>query len=107
MTIPFVATLRARRETIQLGDANGAALMLRVELPERWDVVRLSVPPSEHVRAVKVAALAVLDPRGDARDFVIKLGGYEVLDERKSVAEVGARDGSTFLVTHRRRRPVR
>jgi len=30
-----------------------------------------------------------------------------VLDERRSVAEVGARDGSIFLLTHRRRRPVR
>lgn len=107
MTMPFVATLRARRNTIQLGGGDGAALTLRVEVPELWDVVRLVAPSSERVQAVKVAALAVLDPRGDARDFVVKLGGAEVRDERRSVAEVGARNGSTFLITHRRRRPVR
>ena len=107
MTAPFVTTLRARAETIQLGAPNGAALTIRVEVPERWDVVRVSAAPTEHVRAVKVAALAVLDPRADARDYVVKLRGHEVLDERRSIAEVGARDGSTFLVTNRRRRPVR
>jgi hypothetical protein len=107
MTIPFVDTLRARRNTIQLGEPNGAAILVRVEVPELWDVVRISAAPSEHVRAVKIAALAVIDPRADAREFVVKLGGSEVLDERRSIADVGARNGSIFLVTHRRRRPVR
>jgi hypothetical protein len=33
--------------------------------------------------------------------------GWEVLDEGQSIADVGALDGSIFLLTNRRRRPVR
>ena len=39
--------------------------------------------------------------------FVVKLNGFEVLDENVSVADSGATNGSTFLVSYRRRRPVR
>jgi hypothetical protein len=56
---------------------------------------------------VKVAALAALDPRGDQRDYVMKLRGFEMLDEQQTLAEAGAKENSTFLLTHRRRRPVR
>lgn len=107
MTMPFVSTLRARPETVALGNGDGARILVRVEVPERWDVVRLSTPPSESVLAVKVAALEALDPRADQRDYVIKLRGFEVLDEQNTVADAGAVDGSIFLLTRRRRRPVR
>lgn len=107
MTVPFVANLRSRREIIRLGAPDAPAISIRVEVPEVWDVVRIDTPPTESVRAVKIAALAALDPRGDQRDFVIKLRGFEVLDEHLSVADAGAIDGSIFLLTHRRRRPVR
>jgi hypothetical protein len=40
-------------------------------------------------------------------DFVLKLNGWEVLDETASLAATGAVDGSIFLVTNRKRRPVR
>jgi hypothetical protein len=80
---------------------------VRVEVPEVWDVVRIDAPPSEPVLAVKVAALAALEPRGDQAAYVIKLRGFEVLDESLSLAACGAIDGSIFLLTHRRRRPVR
>ena len=36
-----------------------------------------------------------------------KLRGWEVLDEGASLADAGATDGSIFLLTHRRRRPVK
>ena len=39
--------------------------------------------------------------------FVLKLNGAEVFDERSTLAESGALDGSIFLLAHRRRRPVR
>ena len=107
MTIPFVSTLRARRESLRLGPPDSEAMNVRVEIPELWDVVRVVTPPSETVLAVKVAALAVLDPRGDQREYVMKLRGFEMLDEQHTLAEAGAREGSTFLLTHRRRRPVR
>jgi hypothetical protein len=107
MTIPFVSTLRARRESVLLGPQDGETIRIRVEIPEIWDVVRIVASPSETVLAVKVAALAALDPRGDQRDYVMKLRGFEMLDEQQTLAEAGAKENSTFLLTHRRRRPVR
>lgn len=107
MTIPFVSTLRARRDSVHLGPQDGETINIRVELPETWDVVRIVAPPSETVLSVKVAALAALDRRGDQRDYVMKLRGFEVLDEQQTLAEAGAKENSTFLLTHRRRRPVR
>jgi hypothetical protein len=107
MTVPFVANLRSRRDVVRLGDPEASVITIRVEVPELWDVVRIDAPPSETVRAVKVVALSALDPRADQRDFVIKLRGFEVLDEELSLTDAGAIDGSIFLLTHRRRRPVR
>ena len=53
MTIPFVSTLRARRESLRLGPPDSEAMNVRVEIPELWDVVRVVTPPSETVLAVK------------------------------------------------------
>jgi hypothetical protein len=79
-----------------------------VQLLESWDVVRVETPATERVGALKAEALAALQPNGDPADvFVLKLNGYEILDESVSVADTGAKNGSTFLVTYRRRRPVR
>jgi len=107
MTLPFVATLRARKETIHVGASGGTPLTLRVEIPEIWDTVRIQAQPTESVLAVKVAALGALMPRADQRDYVMKLGGFEVLDEQQMLSQSGATNGSIFLLTYRRRRPVR
>ena len=105
---PFVTSLRVRPGTIRVGAADGAAITLRVQMPEVWDVVRIEVAPTEPVLAVKERALVALDPEAESHtDFVLKLGGFEVLDENASVADTGAVDGSTYLLTHRRRRPVK
>ncbi|HET7620528.1 MAG TPA: hypothetical protein VFK39_01380 [Gemmatimonadaceae bacterium] len=106
-SIPFVSTLRARPESVLLGPQDGETIDIRVEIPEIWDVIRIVTSPGETVLAVKVAALAALDPRGDQRDYVMKLRGFEMLDEQHTLAEAGAIQNSTFLLTHRRRRPVR
>lgn len=110
MTAPFVVQLRSRPGVSVLPGAEGdaEALHLRVEMPEVWDVARIDASPAEPVLAVKVHALAALYPKAKSHeDFVIKLRGNEIFDESVSVADAGARDGSTFLLTHRRRRPVR
>ena len=107
MTVPFVANVRSRPQVVRLGDPKAPAIAVRVEIPELWDVVRIDAPSTETVLAVKVAALATLMPGADQRNFVIKLRGFEVLDEHLSLADAGAIDGSIFLLTHRRRRPVR
>ena len=108
MTTPFVAQLRSRPGVVSIGTNGQPRISLRVQMPEVWDVVRIETPASESVGAVKAEALAALLPNGEPPDaFVLKLNGYEVLDESVSVADSGATNGSTFLLTYRRRRPVR
>lgn len=106
---PFVNNFRARPTELRLGAADAAdRWTVRVQVAEVWDAVRVSAPASEPVLAVKVAALEVLYPEAAYHDdFVAKLHGIEVLDEHATLAESGARDGSIFLLAHRRRRPIR
>jgi hypothetical protein len=108
-TEPFVAQLRTRGKTIELASPNGPAITVRVEMPEVWDVVRVNASPDERAVTVKRRALELLMPGAELRDddYVLKLNGWEVLDETASLAATGAVDGSIFLVTGRRRRPVR
>ena len=108
MTTPFVTQLRARGEALQLAKAGMSSITVRIEMPEVWDTVKAVVSPSEPVLGLKVAALQALYPVGEYHeDFVLKFRGWEVLDEHATLAAVGAVDGSIFLLTHRRRRPVR
>jgi hypothetical protein len=108
MSAPFVTQLRTRGDVIQMAPLGTAAITVRVEMPEVWDVVRIAVLPTESVLAVKLRALAALYPAAEPpEEFVMKLRGFEVLDENESLEGVGAIDGSIFLLTHRRRRPVR
>jgi hypothetical protein len=110
VTAPFTAQLRARPELIRLGgDGAEPRWTVRVQVPEVWDAVKFSAPPTQGVLALKRRALEELfpDAPGGVAAFVLKLGGIEVLDESASLADVGAANGSIFLLTHRRRRPVR
>lgn len=108
MTTPFVAQLRTRGEPIRLGRADAPTITLRVQGAGKWDAVRIDAPSSEPVLAVKIAALEALFPEAEYHDdYVLKLRGFEVLDERASLGEVGAVNGSIFLLAFRRRRPVR
>lgn len=105
---PFAASLRARPDTIVVGGSSAGSWMVRAQVPEVWDVVRLEIAPTASVLTLKQHALAALKPMVEDIDlFVTKLGGVEVLDEEMSLADVGAKSGSTFLITYRRRRPVR
>ena len=107
--VPFTAQLRARPDTIVLGADDAAERwIVRVQVPEVWDAVRVSVPPSEPVIALKTRALEALVPSAEFHDeYVLKLHGVEVMDEQAPIRETGATSGSIFLLTHRRRRPVR
>lgn len=109
MTEPFVAQLRTRGDVIALASPDGPAITIRVEMPEVWDVVRVHASPDERALTVKRRALEALLPGSELHDedYVLKLNGWEVLDESASLAASGAVDGSIFLVTNRRRRPVR
>ena len=106
---PFVTQLCTRGTAIELASSTGPEITVRVEMPEVWDVVRVNASPDERAVTVKRRALEVLMPGAELRDdeYVLKLNGWEVLDETASLAATGAVDGSIFLVTHRKRRPVR
>lgn len=107
---PFVTSLRARRDTINLAKEGAPSITIRVEMPEVWDVVRIVVDPNESALVVKVAALEALSPETEGAyhaDFVLKLRGWEILDEAAPLSELGVVDGSILLLTYRRRRPVR
>jgi hypothetical protein len=108
MTTPFVAGLRTRPRSFRIGADGAPSIVLRVQGAGQWDAVRIDAPPNEPVLALKMAALEALFPDAEYHDdFVLKLRGFEVLDERASLSEVGAVNGSIFLLGHRRRRPVR
>ena len=107
MSSAFVNQLRARRTTIVLAEGAGT-ITLRVQMPEVWDVVRVVASPADPVLGVKVAALEALFPEAPLhQDFILKLRGWEILEESASLTDAGVVDGSTLLLTHRRRRPVR
>lgn len=106
--MPFVTQLRARATTIRLVPDGAEAITIRVEMPEVWDVVRIVTAPTEPVIAIKQRALEALFPEAEFhQEFVLKLRGWEVLDESAPLNEIGVVDGSILLLTHRRRRPVR
>jgi len=104
---PFVSQLRARPETIRLGTPGAPVITVRVQVPEVWDTVRVDAPPDTSVLTLKERALETLMSGADAPEFVTKLRGFEVLDETASLSAAGVLNGSTLLVTSRRRRPVR
>jgi hypothetical protein len=108
MTAPFVSQLRTHGKALQLAAPGVPSIQVRVEVPEVWDTVKAVVSANDPVAVLKMAVLDAIYPLGEAPDaFVMKLRGFEVLDESASIASAGAVDGSCFLLTHRNRRPVR
>jgi len=104
--MPFVNTLRTRGAPLQLGSPSGAVLHLRAQVLEAWDAIRVDADPSASVKSLKNLALQALYPQVDADDYVVKLHGWEILDENSPISSTGARNGSIFLISDRRRRPV-
>ncbi|HEX6161034.1 MAG TPA: hypothetical protein VF111_12760 [Thermoanaerobaculia bacterium] len=107
MSATFVNSLRTRGEPLKLGSPSGNPMRLRAQVLEAWDAVRIHADPAASVRSLKELALRELYPGENVgTEFVVKLNGFEVLDEEAPLSATGARDGSTFLITDRRRRPV-
>ena len=106
--VPFVTALRSRPGIVRVGGEGTPRISVRVELPEQWDTIAFDAPADLPTLALKRDALAEFGlAHAFLEDFILKLRGFEVLDENASLAAGGARDGSTYLLTHRRRRPVR
>lgn len=107
-TAPFVTQLRTRGETVDLAAGDPAAFVIRGQVLDAWDAVRLRVGPRTTVRAVKEASLiALLGSARDAAEYMAKVRGAEVRDETQPLDAVGVRAGTTVLVHARRRRPIR
>jgi hypothetical protein len=107
MTVPFVNELRTADDVIVV-NGDGAVLHLRVQAAELWDTVRVDAAESATVNAVKNVALQRFFPIGySSPEFVVKLRGFEILNEDDTLAASGVRNGSTLLLASRRRRPVK
>ena len=109
MSAGVVSKLRTRPGVVRLinGTPSEDIIAIRAQVPEVWDAVRIEAPSRVTVLEVKRRALAELLPNEtDANGFVVKVGGHEVLDESVTLAAAGVRDGSTLLITSRRRHPV-
>jgi len=106
--VPFVTTLRTNGEVLRLSSGDEPVLHIRVQVADLWDSIRVDAPPSEPVIFVKRAALDALYPNHSFPDeWVVRLHGFEILDEERSLADAGVKEGSILLLVARRRRPVR
>lgn len=105
---PFVTALRSRPGIVRVGGDGGPRLTVRVELPELWETIAVDAPAAWSARDLKRESITQFGLGGvPPEEFVLKLRGFEVTDESISLAGGGALDGSTYLLTYRRRRPVR
>lgn len=108
MNAPFVTQLRTHGPTIDLSAGATDAFVIRAQVHEAWDAVRLQVSAATTVAVVKQAALtALLADERDPAAYMAKVGGTEIRDESQPLSAVGVRAGTTVLVHARRRRPIR
>jgi hypothetical protein len=89
--------------------AVGERLVVRVMVTDVWDQVSLSVDAGTTVAELKRLALerARSHPAADLGDYLVKFRGATVLDERETLAAIGARNQSSLIVLSARRQPVR
>ncbi len=91
-----------------LSAGSAESFLIRAQVYEAWDAVRLRVSANTPVAMVKRAALrALLASDADADSYMSKVHGHEVHDEGRPLSEHGVRAGTTVFVHARRRRPVR
>ena len=104
---PFVDALRTQGEPLPLGSQSDRMLHLRAQVLEAWDAIRIDADPQASVRSLKELAMRELIPGArNIDEYVVKLHGFEILDEGAPISSTAARNGSIFLITDRRRRPV-
>jgi hypothetical protein len=104
---PFVSGLRTQGAAFKLGSPTGAPLQLRAQVLEAWDAIRIDADPSASVKSLKQLALKELYAGvRDDDQYMVKLNGWEILDENAPISSTDARNGSIFLIADRRRRPV-
>jgi hypothetical protein len=104
---PFVSGLRTQGAAFKLGSGSAPVLQLRAQVLEAWDAIRIDADPSASIKSLKHLALKELYPDIQNDDqYVVKLHGWEILDENAPISSTAAKNGSIFLISDRRRRPV-
>lgn len=84
------------------------ALDLRVAVPDVWDIVRLSAEEDWTVRQLKTEALGRATGRQlTAADYVVKFRGALVIDESRTLGDLGVPNRGSLIVLPARRQPVR
>lgn len=107
MSVALVGELRSRRAALELASGPGA-VTVRVQVAELWDAIRVTAHPDTAVSELKQRVVNEFFPGHEyPDDFVLKLRGWEMLDEHQSIKAGGMVDGSIVLLAYRRRRPVR
>ena len=108
MSATFVSELRSLRPPLQLAPAGKDAVAFRVQVAELWDAVKVTASPATPVRDLKRRALEVFFP-GESLpdDYVMKLRGWEMLDESAAIGESGVGPGAIVLLSKRRRWTIR
>jgi len=108
MSAEFAAKLRARPGVVRLAPVDSARIwIIRVQVAEAWDAIRVEASPETRVGQVKRAALDILMADGDdVEAYEVKHRGV-IVSEDDSLNNAGVKDGSALLVISRRRRPVR
>ena len=84
-----------------------AGLSVRVTVSDAWDTVRLDARPDETIHDIKTRALGATLGRADVDLHQVKFRGAVVLDESRSLADLGVPNGAALIVLAARRRPVR
>jgi hypothetical protein len=103
----LVGELRAGRAPLDLASGAGA-ITVRVQVAEMWDAIRVNAHPDTAISELKQRVVNEFFPGHEyLDDFVLKLRGWEMLDESQSLKTGGMVDGSIVLLSRRRRRPVR
>ncbi len=82
-------------------------LKLRVSVTDVWDVVELEVSPDMTMAELKERVLTEAISDGTpAREYEIKFRGGVVLDETRTVGEVGVPQNGALIVLPRHKHPV-
>lgn len=91
-----------------MSPAVAAALAVRVNVLDTWETFGFPAAPDQTVGSLKAKALAASGIAPDRfASYEVKFGGAAVRDESRTMGALGVRDGSSFIVLSKRRRPVR
>ena len=85
------------------------AMLVRVWVPDVWDVVDLEVTPDQTFGQIKAAALERAMGKGrraDPENFLVKYRGALIAPESQTLKDLKVPDHAPMIVLPAKRRPV-